>query len=552
MHRFVLAAALVLVLPQASNCRADSLQDAGVSRNTLTSCSALNQLKLADVLSITAEEVAAGQLQPPVGTMITGLPRFCRVRIVSRASPESNINTEIWIPETGWNGRFLGTGNGGGGGKIYFSALRAGLKRGFATANTDMGTSPNADKAVGFPDKWADFGYRATHQMTVLSKAVVSSYFGFPARYSYFWGNSTGGQQAMSEAERYPGDYNGIVAGAPPINRTHLHSEFLWNYQATHKVEGKSELPLETITQLDKAIVAACAGHDGGAPTDDFLTDPRACKFDPASMPSCDSTRTSGCLTAPQLAALKMIYAGPTNPNTGERIYAPIPFGSEASKLGLEFQEGTPTMKTLLYPFLWAFGSDFNPLTFDFNKDETTLDQKLAAVVNANDPDLTAFQRAGDKLIMFTGTADPIVPFPDEINYYERVVDFQKRHPPPRAPSDPLLATQDFFLYYLVPGMGHGGGGPGVNSIGQQIGAEDNDLLHAVELWVEHNSPPNEIPGVGWNDAIYSKGERLRRNVCPYPAFPTYVSGDPGKASSFKCEAHARGEVAVPAARYLR
>lgn len=552
MRRFVFAAILVLVLPQTSCCRADSLQAAVVPRNMPAACSALNQLKLPHMLSITAEQVSTGQIQPPIGKIITGLPPFCRVRLVSKPAPESNINIEIWIPISGWNGRFLGTGNGGGGGKIYYPPLRAGLKRGFVTANNDLGTSPNANKMVDSPEAWVDFGYRATHIMTILSKTVIKAMFGVQPKYSYFWGNSTGGQQSMSEAERYPEDYNGIIAGGAAINRTHLHSYFVWNYQATHKVEGKSALSAETISELNKAIIASCAGKDGGAPTDDFLTDPRICKFNPSSMPLCDSSHATGCLTAPELAALKMIYAGPTNPKTGERIYAPMPFGSESYKLGIAFQEDKAKANTLMYPFLWAFGAGFNPLTFDFDKDETTLDTKLASILNANNPDLTAFQKRGGKLIMFTGTADPIVPFPDELNYYERVVDFERQHPQPGAASDPLVATQSFFRYYIVPGMGHGGGGPGLNNFGQLIEPKDDDLLHALEQWVELHSAPDELLAIGWNDATPSKGVRLRRNICPYPELPTYVSGDPSKEGNFRCVAHARGEVDVPGARYLR
>lgn len=548
----VFTATLALAFPSVLWGQASESKAMTPSQKAPIDCSALNHLKLSSVSSMTAEQVTTGKIQPAVGAEITGLPPFCRVRITASPAKGSNINIEIWIPQEGWNGRFLGTGNGGGGGKIYYPPLRAGLKRGFITANTDLGTSPNANQVANSPEAWVDFGYRATHVMTVLSKVVIKAMFGVQAKYSYFWGNSTGGQQAMSEAERYPEDYNGIIAGGAAINRTHLHSYFVWNYQATHTVEGKSALSPETIGELDKAIVASCAGKDGGAPTDDFLTDPRVCKFDPASMPLCDSNHGTKCLSAPQLAALKAIYAGPTNPKTGERIYAPMPFGSESYKLGIVFQENKATANTVMYPFFWAFGADFNPLAFNFDKGETALDEKLAGILNANNPDLSVFQKKGGKLIMFTGTADPIVPFPDEVNYYERVVDFEKKHPQPGLPSDPLLATQTFLRYYIVPGMGHGGEGPGLNNFGQLIEPKDDDLLHALELWVEQNSAPDEILAIGWNDATPSKGVRLRRNICPYPELPTYVSGNASKESSFKCEVHPRGGVAVPASRYLR
>ena len=200
--------------------------------NSAEACKRLNQLTIPAVTSIHADEVTGGKLQPPTGNPITDLPPFCRVLVEASPAPGSHINIEIWVPLQAWNGKFLGTGNGGGGAKIYYPPLRAALRRGFVTANTDLGTMPKADAAAGNPEAWIDFGHRATHVMTVVSKAVVQAYFGKAAQRAYFWGSSTGGQQAMSEAQRYPEDYDGILAGSPAINRTHLHSYFVWNYQA--------------------------------------------------------------------------------------------------------------------------------------------------------------------------------------------------------------------------------------------------------------------------------------------------------------------------------
>ena len=260
-------------------------------------CRQLNQISDPVITSIHAEEVRSGKLQLSKGNPITDLPPFCRVLVEASPAAGSHINIEIWVPLQVWNGKFLGTGNGGGGAKIYYPPLRAGLRRGFVTANTDLGTMPNADAVVDHPEAWIDFGHRATHVMTVVGKAVILAYFGRAAQRAYFWGSSTGGQQAMSEAQRYPEDYDGILAGSPAINRTHLHSYFVWNYQAMHKLEGKSALTPEEIAQLDRSVVAACAGHDGGAPTDDFLSDPRLCHFDPATLPLCGVKAIAGCLT---------------------------------------------------------------------------------------------------------------------------------------------------------------------------------------------------------------------------------------------------------------
>jgi len=204
-----------------------------------------------------------------------------------------------------------------------------------------------------------------------------------------------------------------------------------------------------------------------------------------------------------------------------------------------------------LYPFLWAFGSKFDPMGFDFDKDEDILNTKLAPAVNANNPNLIAFQQNGGKLIMYTGTADPLVPFPDTVNYYERVVAFEGQHLPDGV-HDPLEATKEFFRYYLVPGMGHCAGGPGLQSFGQAISVNNDDLLYALELWAEQNRAPGEIPAVGTSAGTNQSGKKIERNVCPYPELPTYTGGDAAEPASFRCQVHPHGNVAVPASRYLQ
>jgi feruloyl esterase len=497
-------------------------------------CSALAQMKIANAKEIVAERVTSGTFQTPAGKAMTNLPPFCRVTVLSAPAADSNIRIELWLPETGWNGRLLGTGNGGSAGAISYGGLGVGIGRHFATVNTDMGTSPDGDGVVEHPDRWVDFGYRATHEMTVVAKALVAAYYGGPAGHAYFVGCSTGGQQALAEAQRYPEDYNGIIAGAPANNRTHLHSEFLWNFQALHEAGEKSQLAKDHVELLHSAVLKACVGKDGGAPGDKFLTDPRACRFDPETLPRCAAAdakdAAAGCFTAEQIAAVKKTYAGATNPKTGERIYEALPLGTpDLGPGGGQF-----------YPFHWAFGMKWNPMTFDFDKDEDAFDSKLGGMLNANDPDLSAFQRRGGKLIMYSGTADAIVPFPDAMDYYERVVSFNQAHLAPD--KDALAATQKFFSYYLVPGMAHCGGGPGVVNFGQWFSDKENDLLFALELWTELGK------AVGAREGLNSGSHRP---VCAYPALPNYTGGDPAQPASFRCVDHPRGGISAPAERYL-
>jgi len=250
-------------------------------------CQAISQMKIEGVTITAASSVESGSFTPPDATSaIVNLPPFCRVAATLRPTPDSNIKIELWMPENDWNGRFLGTGNGGGAGRLSYRSLELGMRRGFATANTDMGTSPNADAVVDHPERWADFGYRSTHQMTVVSKQIVETYYGKAQTqtHAYFVGCSTGGGQGLMEAQRYPGDYNGILAGAPANNRTHIHTGFVWNAQAANQPPGVQLAP-ETIAFITKSVVNACAGKDGGAPGDNFLTDPRECRFDPDTLP---------------------------------------------------------------------------------------------------------------------------------------------------------------------------------------------------------------------------------------------------------------------------
>jgi feruloyl esterase len=214
--------------------------------------------------------------------------------------------------------------------------------------------------------------------------------------------------------------------------------------------------------------------------------------------------------------------------------------------LGLAYQESDRLPEDQLYPFYWAFGTHWDPMSFDFSSDEDRLDEKLAEPLNANNPDLSAFRIRGGKLIMFTGTADPIVPFPDAVQYYERVVRLMQKQGTARSSSKALAATQKFFRYYLVPGMGHCGGGAGLNSFGQAISLKDDDVLFRLEQWVEKETVPDQIPAKG----SAPSRELLERNLCPYPQLPDYVRGDPKSASSFRCTAHPRGGVAETSERY--
>lgn len=508
-----------------------------IAGSTGCQCGVLAKATFPGATITTAECVPAGSFTPPGSKLtINDLPAFCRVAATLTPTPDSRIRIEVWLPENNWNERFLGTGNGGGAGSINFGALANGLKKGFATANTDMGTSPGPNELAGHPEKWADFGHRATHEMTVTGKVITQHYYRKPARYAYFSGCSTGGQQALMEAQRYPEDYNGILAGAPANNRTHLHTGFIWNLRVTNDIAGSAFIPKEKIALITQAVVKACAGKDGGAPGDNFLTDPRACQFDPETLPKCpDGTDDGSCLTQAQINALKNIYAGPVNPRTGERIYTPLPLGSENSGAGLDMQQNPQQSPgAFFYQYKWAFGPEFDYRTFDFDRDQDKLDSILGPVLNANSPDLSALEKRGGKILMYSGTADPLVPYQDAVGYYERVAEAQGG----------LKETQEFFRFFLVPGMAHCSGGPGVNDCG--------DMLGALIKWEEEGKAPDRLMGTAYHQADPKNGVRFKRPLYPYPQLPSYVGGDVSLPESFKAMAYPERKVLQPAVRYLK
>jgi feruloyl esterase len=513
-------------------------------------CESLTGTTLAGGTVQSAEAIPAGDYTPPgQPNALTGLPAFCRVTVAMQPSPDSNVNVEVWMPRQDWNGRFLGNGSGGGAGAIlYFTGMVEGLKRGFATAISDLGTAPDPNLAVDHPERWRDFGYRANHEMTVAGKTLVNAYYQAAPRTSYFQGCSTGGQQALSIAQRYPDDYNGIVAGAPANNRTHLHTMFVSNLQAL--TAPGAQLSQGKLNMITGKVLAACAGKDGGAPADSYLTDPRRCNFDPDTLPLCTGSDDDSCLTAPQLTALKATWNGPVNPRTGERIFTGIPVGSESMVFGLAFQGDTVAWPAQqFYMFKWALGANWNFATFDFDRDMDTLDARLASILNANDPDLSRFKAAGGKLMMFNGTADAGVPFQSPLEYYERVV---------QAQGGDLAATQDFFRYYLVPGMGHCSSitaGPGVGDFGQPYSPyvpkdSERDMLLKLVDWVENKTAPDSLIATRFADPAGTT-VALERPICTYPKVPTYQGGDATKASSFRCIDAPRNGVPAPAARYL-
>jgi tannase/feruloyl esterase len=368
-----------------------SLVGIGAMPATAATCASLAGLRLPDTTITLAEPVSAGPYTAPDGRVFANLPAFCRIAATLTPTSDSNIKIEVWMPYSGWNERFLGTGNSNLGGLINYFGLGF-LSSNYAVANTDIGTSPVATDPLGgrvltgHPEKQIDYATRSTNLMTVRSKQIIKAFYAERPKYSYFFGCSTGGGQGIHEALQFPGDYDGIVALAPGMNLTRNAAARMWNNQAFN---GPANITAAQATAITAAIVKQCAGKDGGLSSDNFLTDPRDCHWDPAALQCGDAAPDlATCLTAPQVAAMRKFHEGPINPRTGQRIYAGRTRGSESNS-------GYPAaLSSLARNFgSWVFGNDFDPLTFDFDHDMDTLDDALAARLNANTADLGHVRR---------------------------------------------------------------------------------------------------------------------------------------------------------------
>jgi hypothetical protein len=484
----------------------------------------------------TAERITAGSLPVPgQQTTIPDLPPFCRIAGTIRPSNDSDIEFEVWLPdEATWNSRYLGAGNGGFAGAINYGGIASALRRGYATASTDTGHSgtgglaPDASWANGHPEKLIDYGYRAIHETTLAAKALVKAFYQKKLEHSYFSSCSNGGRQALMEAQRYPDDFEGIVAGAPANNFTHIAAEFVWIAQALKE----AYVPMSKLKAIEEANLNACDASDGVK--DGVLDDPRQCKFDPGTM-VCKGAETDACLTTAQAETVRKIYSG-TRDSRGHEILAGFERGGESgfggwgawitgASLGksLQFGFGTQIYANMLY-----LNRDWDYTTFDLNRDSKAADQKLAQVLNATDANLKPFSKHGGKLILFHGWCDAALPPRNTIEYYEAV----------RAKMG-VKQADAFVRLYMLPGVQHCGGGPGPNHYGdfdQEPDATSNMLL-ALERWVESGAVPSNLTAVRYKGNRAASGIERTRPICPYPQVAKYKgSGSTDEAVNFECK----------------
>jgi feruloyl esterase len=517
--RFAVASAAAAVLALATGAASTH----AATFASAASCDSIASVKLANTTITSASVVEAGMFRGPDGpdgsrdqSAFAKLPPFCRVAATLAPSNDSDIRIEVWLPAAGWNGKFEGVGNGGWSGAIAYTAMAAQLARGYATASTDTGHSGSAADgrfAFGHPEKLIDFAYRAVHEMTLDAKAIVGVYYGTAPRLAYFNGCSSGGKQGLKEAQKFPADYDGIVAGAPANYWTHLMAGSMWIAQASLK-DPASLIPASKYGIVHKAVIAACDAADGVK--DGVLEDPVACHFDPGTL-QCAGEDQPTCLTAAQVETARRIYAPATNPRTHELIFPPLVPGGELGWGGLAGPQPLP-IAVDHFKYVVFKNPAWNFKTFDFDKDVARADAIDAGEINAVDPNMDAFFGHGGKILMYHGWSDQLIAPQNSINYYNRVVE---------ARGGQGRTTDDIRLF-MVPGMAHCGGGDGPNSF---------DALDALEQWVEHKKAPTQVIA-----SRTSGGVTVRtRPLCPYPEIAIYNgSGSTDEAANFTCRARKR------------
>lgn len=474
------------------------------------SCEALVMLALPDTTIVAATRAADGP--------------YCRV--VGRIAPQ--VGFEVRLPDA-WNGKYLGVGNGALAGYLGTAAMAKAVARGYATASTDTGHAGgpfDAAWALGRPDLVEDFGHRAIHVTTDAAKAIVAAYYGTAPARSYFAGCSTGGRQALMAAQRYPADFDGIVAGAPAAYMSRLTALGNAVSQAVHD-DPAARIDAAKLPAIAAAVLRQCDARDGV--TDGLVSDPPRCRFEPKVL-RCTGAETDACLTDPQVAGLERVYDG-LRTAKGRRLYPGYPPGGEIGS-GLEpgpisepniggwevwLVGERPGLAHLIqdsfFRFLVFEDPSWDWRTFDVDVDVARTEEKLGAVIDAVDPDLRPFRDRGGRLIAFHGWSDPAIPATATVEYWQRLV---RRMGGKRR-------TSAFARLFLAPGMQHCAGGPGPNAF---------DAIGALETWVEEGTPPAQLIAAHVTDGVVDR----TRPLCPWPATARWDGrGSIDDAASFSC-----------------
>lgn len=513
---FYAALIAVVAVPARADAPASTRPDtarAGISR-----CEALRKLDLTKINEAPSQILDSRRSSPS--------PTEQGVCIVEGYTAPQ-VGFRLYLPEQSWNEKFIQIGSGGHSGYMSDDACAAAIAKGYACLVTDMG-----HKGTGLDSQWArnnmqarmDWGYRATHVVTVSAKVIIGEYYGRGPKKSYFSGCSTGGRQALQEAQKFPWDYDGIIAGAPPIRLSDLYVAFAWSALANRDSSGLMLLKRPDLAVLNNASLAECDLDDGIK--DGLVARPWQCAFRPSKL-ACRPGQKIGCLTKAQVSAAEKIYTGPVD-STGrpifgagalpgsERLWARYYLDDDDNELPYMFPLTRNGLRDLFSDPPRA--DDWNIEQFDFAHDYKQLDT-MQALYDSSNPDLSRFAEAGGKMIIYIGLGDVSIPN-SIIDYYEKV----------QRLAGGAQNAERFARLFLLPGVDHCSGGPGADQV---------DYLGYLEKWVEEGAPPDMLAATHF-ETVLEAGQTVRRTifsrpVYPYPAFPKYRgSGDPHRLESFE------------------
>jgi feruloyl esterase len=467
-------------------------------------CARLRGLKLADDAAVTDARTISSNTTPFFA------PRaFCRVFLTIAPTADSDIKAEVWLPISGWNRKFQAVGNGDAAGVISYAAMVEAIRSGYATSSTDTGHVGNTMAfALGHPDKYVDFGYRAVHEMTVHAKTIVETFYGTAPLHSYWNGCSQGGRQGITEAIRYPADFDAIIAGAPAIAHMELHAARLALNRFVHR-SSDSYIPPEKYPAIHRAALNACDALDGVH--DGLIAKPSTCRFDPAVL-ECRRGDDRSCLTAAQVETARGMYAPIADPLTGQVVSPAIL--QPGSELGWGRLAGPEPLPNAVEPFKYVV---FKNEQWDWRAFRLSLDLPRAlrvddGIINRVDPNLQPFFDAGGKLLMYHGWSDPQVPPLATIGYFNAVL---------KATNESRRGSA--IELYLQPGVNHCWGGDGPDIF---------DAVGALDQWTRSGRAPARITAMHMSNS----GVDRTRPLCPYPQVAKYVgSGSIDQAENFRC-----------------
>jgi Tannase and feruloyl esterase len=520
LHRLLFLFATALVFSPIMSSRAFAQQ----------SCKSLASLKIPNVAITLAKSVKTppdfdvpsvpGRLGTPPGMKVS-VP-FCRVQGFATPTSDSHIAFEVWLPlSENWNGLYVGAGNPAFTGAIVYGSLARAVSHGWATASSDtghadtqaIGTLP-LPWAIGHPEKIADWGYRSVHVTAVLAKALIRAYYGKPVKYSYWSSCHEGGNQGLTEAQKYPEDFDGIAVGDPAYYMTRLQtgSEYLAWINLKDGVKGPGYIPPSKYPVLNRAALDTCDALDGVR--DGYIEDPSRCHFDPDTIKCPPNEDSASCLTPAQVATARAIYAG-AKFSDGEPIYPGFEPGSELGWGLLTAGPDAPGIATNFLKYMVFENRNWDVRSFDADRDTRLADRKVGPLVNSINPDLRAFQALGGKLLLYESWNETSIPPGEIIEYYESIL----------GAMGGASSASSFVRLFMVPGTGICPGAGMFND-------SDFNALDVVEKWRETNVAPNRI--------VYTlrSGKAIVRThpACPYPQAAIYRgTGSPYRASSFTC-----------------